>query len=411
MTVALLGIGTELTRGDLANTNGTWLAQELTALGFEVTAIEVVDDERTRIVATLERLSQTHELVICTGGLGPTTDDLTTACAATLLGVALAFDPPSLTAIEARFVRLGREMTESNRKQAYFPSGATILANDWGTAPGFAIEHGKAKLFFTPGVPQEMRPMFAERIVPLLSIPQERTPHEVVLRTFGLGESAINDTLNGIESEFDVTVGYRIRFPEVDVKVLVRDVDSTKALDRAEQAKAAIFSRLGSYVYGEGPVTLPIVIGQTLTRLNRKLAVAESCTGGLLSSIITEQSGVSGWFLGGVVSYANEVKTAILQVQPELLVKHGAVSEAVARAMAEGVAAATGADYALAITGVAGPEGGSDDKPVGTVCFALRTPLGQVSCRKQLTGERVRIQRLSAYHALKLLLDDLASTS
>jgi nicotinamide-nucleotide amidase len=405
MTVALLSIGTELTRGNITNTNGAWLATELTELGFEVTAIDVVDDDRSRIVDALKRLSQTHEFVFCSGGLGPTTDDITTECAAAALGVDLAIHPPSVIAIEKRMARFGRTMAESNRKQAFFPIGATILANDWGTAPGFAVKFGNATVFFTPGVPQEMKSLFVQRIVPLLGLPSDRTPTEIVFRTFGEGESELNDRLSGIETEYDVTIGYRVHFPEVDVKVLARAVEPETARHRAEQASLVVRKRLANCIYGEGKTNLPTVLGQHLDSLKQRFAVAESCTGGLVSSLITENPGVSSWFSGSIVSYANEVKIDVLGVPSELIETRGAVSLEVAKAMAEGVCRVTKSAFGLAITGIAGPTGGSEDKPVGTVCFAVTGPNGTHTYRKLLRGDRPRIQRLAAYHGMRLVLD------
>ena len=411
MTVALLGIGTELTRGDISNTNGGWLAKELTELGFEVAAIDVVDDYLPRIVDAIRRLSERHEVVICTGGLGPTTDDITREAAAAVLGVELRLDATSLVAIEARMSRFGRSMSPSNRNQAAFPEGAQIIANDFGTAPGFAIFPGYSKVFFLPGVPQEMKSMFAACIVDKLGLPQARTPYELLFRTFGLGESAVNDRLVGIEAQFGITIGYRVHFPEVDVKLLCRDPSSEAARHRAQQASLVVRERLGDYIYAEGPSSLPEVIGAKLVALKQKFALAESCTGGLVSALITEHPGVSPWYAGAVVCYGNEVKSRVLGVSPGLLETHGAVSKPVADAMVEGVCRITSADYALAITGLAGPSGGSDEKPVGTVCFAVKTPNGTRLDLRLLQGDRTRIQRLAAFHGLKMVLSALTHSN
>lgn len=410
MTVALLCIGTELTRGDVTNTNGSWLAQELTERGFEVAAIDVVDDDLGRIIDALRRLSALHEWVICTGGLGPTTDDITRDAAAALLGVELNLDPSSLQAIETRMLRFGRVMSPSNRRQAYFPAGATVLPNDYGTAPGFVMQFGRAKLAYLPGVPQEMRGMFADQVAPLLELPEARTPFEQLFHTYGMGESALNDALEGIEAEFDVTIGYRVRFPEVDVKVLAREISEEASKAKAERASRVVRERLGEHIYAEGRQSMPEVLGERLMNRNGKLAIAESCTGGLVSSLITEQAGASAWFLGGVVCYANEVKTGLLGVKSSDLESHGAVSREVAEALAHGIRRLTSADYGLSITGIAGPTGGTADKPVGTVWFGLVTKEHCVVENRQFHGERTRIQRLAAYHGLKMLLSALPRT-
>ncbi len=391
------------------NTNGSWLAKELTILGFEVAAIDVVDDEPARIVSALVRLAAAHEVVICTGGLGPTTDDLTTACAAKALGTELERHEPSVRAITERLARYGRTLSESNAKQAYFPRGAEILPNDWGTAPGFLVRLGPAKVFFLPGVPSEMMALFEHRVAKCLGLPPDRTPFEVLLRSFGLPESSLNDRLAGIAEQHDVVVGYRVRFPEIDIKLHARDPDPEKAAARAEQAAVAVVERLGPVVYGRGDVTLAGALGNRLILAGRELGVAESCTGGLVASLITAEAGASQWFRGGIVAYANEVKTHLLGVTPDVIETKGAVSVEVARAMAIGACQALGSQVGLGITGIAGPSGGSEEKPVGTVCFGIHGPAGTYSEVRKFTGERPRIQRMAAFHALSLLLGDLAS--
>lgn len=334
MTAGLLGIGTELTRGDIANTNGAWLARELTLLGFEVTAIDVVDDDPDRIVAALERLTNAHELVICTGGLGPTTDDVTTVAAARALGVDLRLDSASFDAIRARLVQFGRGMTESNSKQALFPSGAEILANHWGTAPGFSIRLGRARCVFLPGVPSEMMEIFQHQLVSSLDLPLKRTPFEILLHSFGLPESTLNDRLQGIEREFGIVIGYRVRSPEIDIKLHARDDRLEVAMERAERAAAAVVERLGEVIYGRGNVTLAGVLAEKLTKRGLDLGLAESCTGGLVASLLTAEAGASRWLRGGVVAYSNQVKSSILGVPSSAIELNGAVSIEVAEAMA-----------------------------------------------------------------------------
>lgn len=409
MTVALLGIGTELSRGDLTNSNGSWLARELTQLGYEVAAIDVVDDDPGRIEASLSRLALQHELVICTGGLGPTTDDITTACAARVIPAELELHEPSVQAIVERLKRFGRTLSESNKKQAYFPKGADILPNDWGTAPGFSIHIANSKLYFLPGVPTEMMELFRNRVIPSLSLPKERTPVEVLLCTYGLPEATLNDRLEGIEALYAVTIGYRVKFPEIEVKVHARDGDHTRAVERAEMAARAIIDRLGPIVYGRGNVTMAEALGQQLANLRLSVATAESCTGGLLSSLLTETPGASNWFCGGVVAYSNQVKTDLLGVGPDELKSCGAVSVEIARAMAIGACHALKAPVGVGITGIAGPDGGSEQKPVGTVCFGIHGPFGTKSAIHVFAGSRQRIQRVAAFHAMSMLLGAISS--
>ena len=314
MTAAVLCTGTELTRGELVNTNATWLAEELTALGFEVAAVDCVDDDRDRIRRALARLGSEHEVVICTGGLGPTTDDLTTACVADLLGVPLVRDAASLEHIRALLARFGREMAPSNAKQADFPEGASIIPNPRGTAPGFHVRIGRALACFFPGVPREMKAMFRDTALPLLAPLVHGRHHQVRLRCFGLAESEVNDRLSGVEAEFGVTLGYRASFPEIEVKVLARDASFDMASARADAAARVVRERLGGAVFAEGTTTYAEALLALLGERGATLSLAESCTGGLIGDMLTRVPGASRMFLGGVVSYSNEAKTALLGV-------------------------------------------------------------------------------------------------
>lgn len=404
MSAAILCIGTELTRGEIVNSNATWLAEALTVLGLEVTASECVPDDRPRLEAALARLGREHDVVVATGGLGPTTDDFTAECVARVLGVPLERDAASLHAITERMARFGRTMAASNAKQADFPRGATILPNPNGTAPGFAVTLGRAQCFFMPGVPREMRPMFDEQVATRLLPALRDRAVQIRLRTFGMTESAVNDALTGIEREFDVVVAYRAHFPEIEVKPVARAATPELAAARVRRAADAIRERLGSdVVFGEGEVTLAESVGQLLVQRGLWLGVAESCTGGLLSELLTERSGASAYYAGGVVAYSNRVKRDLLGVDEALLAQHGAVSAEVAEAMARGARRALGTDYALAITGVAGPSGGTPEKPVGLVFLALDGPRANVVKRLEFPGTRAQIQRLSAFTALAML--------
>jgi nicotinamide-nucleotide amidase len=407
MTAAILCIGTELTRGELVDTNSAWLADALTGLGLEVTALDCTDDEPARIQAALRRLGTAHDVLVCTGGLGPTTDDLTTEAVAAVLGVPLERDAASLDAIRARMERFGRAMAPSNAKQADFPKGARILPNREGTAPGFSVQLERALAFFMPGVPREMKAMFEEHVAPALRPAANAELHQIRLKTFGLPESAVNDKLTGIEAEHAVVIGYRAHFPEIEVKLVARDRDLEQAKRRARAAAEEVKSRLGDVVYGEGDVSFPEVVGALLIERGLTLGVAESCTGGLLSELITQRSGASAYFAGGVVSYANSVKKRSLGVSGELLVKHGAVSAEVARAMAEGARSALSVDVAAAITGVAGPTGGTPEKPVGLVHIAVSTGEGTVDRKLMFPSSRQMIQMVSAFRALELVREVL----
>ena len=404
MTCAVLCIGTELTRGELVNTNAPWIASALTDVGFDVVEDVVIDDDRTRIIATLQRLTRTMRIVVCTGGLGPTTDDLTTEAVATALGVKLVRDQTALDHIRRRMEKYGRSMTESNAKQADFPEGAEILPNPIGTAAGFAVRFGETLAFFMPGVPREMHRMFDEQVLPRIRSLAPKTSEQVRLRTFGLPESAVGERLNGIEVAFPgVTLGYRAHFPEIEVKVLARAVSHPAARQLCDRATAEVKGRLADVIYGEGDDTYAGVLGRFLRGKGYTLAIAESCTGGLVGHMITREPGASDFLLVDAVTYANSAKTRLLGVDEDTLRGHGAVSPEVAAAMAEGVKRVSGADIALSLTGVAGPSGGSDEKPVGLVYIAVAAAGGTTVKERKFTGDRLQIQTLAAYAGLHLV--------
>lgn len=405
MTAAVLSIGTELTRGELVNTNAAWLAEELTKLGFEVVEHATVEDDTDRIVTLMRRFSEVHRVVVVTGGLGPTSDDLTTAAAAKAAGVALRRDRGVVEDIRRKFEAFGRVMPESNAKQADFPEGASVLPNPVGTAPGFSMTLGNARFFFTPGVPREMKHIFAESIVPMIAALAERRTYQVHIKTFGMTESGVAQTLQGFEEEFPgLRLGYRAHFPEIEVKVHVRADSAAQAEQRAHAVAERVRAVLGDAVFGGDADSFAEVVGNTLRDRGKTLAIAESCTGGQVGEMLTRVPGASDYLLLDAVVYANSAKEAVLGVSPELLRAHGAVSAETAAAMAEGVMRVAGADIAVSITGVAGPGGGTDDKPVGTVWFGLaRKGEPTVTRHRKLPWGRDRIQTLSAYIALELV--------
>jgi nicotinamide-nucleotide amidase len=410
-TAAVLATGTELTRGELVNTNATWLAEQLTSRGFDVVEIATVADDTAEIRAALERQSGKARVILCTGGLGPTTDDLTTAVVAELLGVSLVRDAAAFEALRERLARFGRTVSASNAKQADFPAGATVLPNDRGTAPGFAVSLGSALACFMPGVPSEMTHMFETHVVPLLE-PIERTPrHQVRLRCFGLPESEVNDRLAGLEAARGVVLGYRASMSELEVKVLAGGTSFDDARARAEAAAGEVRARLGAHIYAEGTTSLAAVLVELLAARGETLALAESCTGGLCAELVTRVPGASRVFMGGVVAYSNDVKVALLGVERALLDAHGAVSEEVARAMAEGSRRTAGATYGLAFTGIAGPGGGSDEKPVGLVHIALASAAGTQAERRVFPGTRDEIRRRAVYWGFGLLRRTILTTT
>ncbi|MDD9937011.1 MAG: competence/damage-inducible protein A [Myxococcales bacterium] len=416
MRAAILSIGTELTRGELVNSNATWLSERLTALGFEVVEHAVVPDDSERIGATVSRFGREVKLVLGTGGLGPTSDDLTADAVAAMLGVSVVRHEPSLERIRARYRRIGREMPAPNVKQADLPAGADVLDNDVGTAPGFAVQVGEARCFFLPGVPREMRHLFEAHVVPEMAPQVPRTSHQVHIRSYGLRESEVAERLGDIDeggtlARPGVTLGYRAHFPEIEVKVLARAVDEAAATALADEVAAQVRERLGDHAYGGRGDSYAAWVGERLRARDWKLAVAESCTGGLIGKLLTDPAGSSDYLVLDAVTYANEAKQAVLGVDPEVLVEHGAVSAPVAQAMAEGALERAHADVAVATTGIAGPGGGSDHKPVGTVWFGLarRGAETLTECR-QFSGDRERVRTAAAWNALRLVARAAASS-
>lgn len=404
MTAAVLSIGTEITRGEITNTNATWLSEELTRRGVEVTEIVAVKDDPADIEATLKRLGAAHTLIVSTGGLGPTTDDITAECVGKVLGVPLERDVRSHEAIAARMARFGRPLTASNEKQADFPRGAGILANPNGTAPGFSVKIGRAEAYFMPGVPAEMKPMFETYVAKAARRLVTVGLHQVRLKTFGLPESTVNDRLAGIEAAHDVVIGYRAHFPEIEVKVLARRKTEAEAEAAATTAAAEVRERLSDVIFAEGSVTYFGAIATLLREQGLTLGTAESCTGGLVAELMTTESGASDYFQGAIVSYANSLKTDVLGVPLPLLKEHGAVSTEVARAMAAGARRVLSVDVALAVTGIAGPGGGTEQKPVGLVHFAVATKQGTIDERIVLPfRDRTQIRTLAAYAGLRLV--------
>ena len=419
-TAAILSQGDEVVTGQITDTNAAWLAAELTELGFDVVLHLTVGDRVEDIERAFTWATREADVCVCTGGLGPTDDDLTAVAAAAAFSRPLAEDPVAWERIQAYFQTLKRRMAPLNRKQAQLPAGAIRLDNDWGTAPGFALEHGRCWLFCLPGVPREMKPMFDARVRPRLLALDGVTPGRLVtLRTVGIGESELQERIGPFQQP-DVVLGYRTVAPENLVKLRFRH-DVADA--RVHEITAQVAQAIGDAVFTIEGLTAPLpgwdvrggslaeVIGRALTDRGETLAVAESCTGGRVAAACTAVPGASTWFLEAAVVYADAAKVRQAGVSPALLRQHGAVSEAVACAMAEGFRARTGATYALAITGIAGPGGATPAKPIGTVHLALAAPGGTHHRALAAGGDRARIQAWSAAAALDLLRRSLLSST
>lgn len=412
-TAEILSQGDEVVTGQVVDTNAAWIAEQLTQLGIRVVRHTAVGDDRADIEASLRAAAERADIVISTGGLGPTEDDLTAGCVARVFERPLSLDEEALTWIRGLYAKYGREMPVVNEKQAWLPTGAHRLDNHWGTAPGFAIEERGTLLAFLPGVPREMKKMITHRVLPLIHDRFAPEPWRLVtFRTTGVGESNLQERIGTFEHDH-ILLSYRTKLPENHIKLRVPPMVDTSAL-RALIVEIA--HRIGSPLFTiEGVEDLALeglpvgsgalidVIGSALTAAGETVAVAESCTGGRVASTCTGIAGSSRWFLGGIIAYHNDLKVRDLGVQPQILEAHGAVSEPVARAMAEGIRRTTGATYGLSTTGIAGPSGGTADKPVGTVHIALASATGTVHRTLALGGRRDRIQTLAASAVLDLL--------
>ena len=402
MKAEILTIGDELLRGEIVDSNKSFLSDRLLTLDVETHYHTSVRDDPEDMVDAFQRAAGRSDVVLVSGGLGPTRDDLTSEVLAQAFGLELVLDEPALETIRAFFRSVGREMSENNAKQAYFPAGAEVLPNPIGTAPGFCLEARGSLFFCMPGVPRELYRMMDEQVLPRVARRSGggRVVRARLLRTFGLGESSLDDELKDIAVGGDVTLGFRTSFPDNYLRPVARGATVEEAEAKLGRVCDAIRERLGPLVYGEGEETLALVVGRLLRKQGRSIAVAESCTGGLVAGALTDVAGASDYFLAGVVAYANRAKVAALGVPEALIEAHGAVSDPVVRAMAEGVRERFGADYGLATTGISGPDGGTADKPVGLVHVALARSEGTHSEHFVFPLDRARHRLLTTQVAL-----------
>jgi nicotinamide-nucleotide amidase len=438
MNIELLNTGSELMLGRVLNTHQQWLCRRLADLGYVVTRQVAVPDTATDIQSAVREALSRADLVLVTGGLGPTSDDLTRDLIAQLLGKKLQLDDAVLDHIKRRFAVRKLPMPKNNEVQAMVPEGAQVLANPNGTAPGLAMKVGsgvwglasgkpqtseplspdpKAQtqdakwLVMLPGPPRELRPMFDDQVVSLLrrEFPLDAPFVCRTLRTSGSAESRVQEQIQPPLAALvaaGLEVGYCARVGQVDVRLSARGAGGEKMVREAEAIVRDIFK---TQIYGTDDEEMEAVVVRLLTERKQTLAIAESCTGGCIAHRVTNVPGASVVFLGGLVTYSNESKQKFLGVRAETLAAHGAVSEAVAREMAAGARSQTGADFAVAVTGIAGPGGGTKDKPVGTVFLALAGAAGMVVERRLNSYERETFKQLTTQQALELLRQRLVS--
>ncbi len=407
MKIGILTIGNELMSGRTADANASFIAREMNLQGWSVEAMMSVGDDAGIIKTRLHDLLSVADAVICTGGLGPTSDDITTAAIAKAFDRPLILDEALLTELKARFARYGLRWIQNNTKQAMFPEGAEVIANPAGSAAGFALPVDGKLICVLPGVPFEAQRMIPEGVIPVLRryFPQA-AQHSVrqTIKTFGLSESAIDERL--ADFNFDalgVSVGFYPVFPENHLVFIARAQTLSEAKDHLEQALAEVSQRLTDCIFSTGDKSLEDIIAERLIQKKLTLAVAESCTGGLIASRLTDISGSSGYFERGVVTYSNAAKIELLGVPAEIIAKHGAVSEETARAMAEGVRKMARTDIGLSSTGIAGPTGATTDKPVGTVYLALCDGHKTI-CRHHVFRWERRSNKLISSEAALLML-------
>lgn len=409
MKAAFLAIGDEIVGGLTTDTNSGFIAGELRAVGVEPVAGFSVRDEEDDIVRAFRQALDEAELVVSTGGLGPTADDLTTAGVARLAGREMVLDEPSLAFMEERFRQRGMEMPPNNRKQALFPAGSTVISNPNGTAPGFIcpveVDGRTRHIACFPGVPRETRHMVAETLVPWVAARQ--TGRRFLSRTFstvGLAESKIDELLAGAIAADEARVAFRASFPRMYVRLTVEGAPGDDLEGRMDGLEARVRERLGHAIYAVGDEGMEETVGRLLRERGLTLAVAESCTGGRIGDRITDVPGSSEYFLLGVATYSDAAKARVLGVSEQTLAEHGAVSTQTAEEMAIGARRVSGADLGLSTTGIAGPGGGTPEKPVGTVCIALAWEGGVWSKRYEMgTRGREWIKATTAQAALDRL--------
>jgi competence/damage-inducible protein CinA-like protein len=398
---AILSTGDELTTGRILDSNASWIADKLFEIGVDVTCVLTVGDYPDRLEWAWRQALERADVVISTGGIGPTADDLTSETVARVLGVPLVEHTESADRIRRWFASTGRPMPENNLKQALMPRGAVLVPNALGTAPGYRAAHGDRHVVVLPGVPREMKPMMEETVLPWLRAQRGGAVYLArTFQTFGVTESGLDELVAGVVDPSEGRVSFRASFPEVSVRVVVHG-EPAVARERLATVGDRLRAAIGTYCYGEGAVTMEEAVGRLLRERGRTVATAESCTGGLVAHRLTNVPGSSTYMLGGIVAYANQPKRQLLGVSPTTLEAHGAVSEETAAEMAAGARRALGADVAVSTTGVAGPDGGTAEKPVGTVCLGLASADETVAARYQLWGTRDWVKLLGSQVALE----------
>ncbi|MBK5240901.1 competence/damage-inducible protein A [Clostridium sp.] len=408
MKAEILAVGTEILLGDIVNTNAQYIAKRFADLGIAVYHQTVVGDNRERLLEAYTLAFSRADLVITTGGLGPTKDDLTKEVTFEYFGKESVVHEPSLKILEGHFRDLNRPMTKNNVKQTYFPIDALILPNNNGTAPGCIIEEGGKTVVLLPGPPREMKPMFEESVALYLEKFQQGVLVSKVLRVIGVGESKAEEMIEDIlDSQTNPTVAPYAKEGEMIFRITAKANTYDEGIKLMEPMETKIRSRLGSSIYGEGDTTLENVLSEMLLNKRMTIATAESCTGGMIASRLINYPGISSVLMEGVVTYSNAAKINRLGVKAETLEKYGAVSSEVAAEMAQGIAETAGVNIGISTTGIAGPAGGSEEKPVGLVYVGICIN-GKVKTKMlKLSGDRQKIRERATMKLLDLVRREL----
>jgi nicotinamide-nucleotide amidase len=402
---SIVSIGNELLNGQTIDTNTTYLSSQLLSIGIPVVSSYTVGDDMNAIVRAFDLASTDAEVILVSGGLGPTDDDLTRQAFAKFLGTELQLQNEFLERIQNFFTKRNLQMPERNKIQAYIPAGAKALANDIGTAPGIIVEVNGKLLAALPGVPPEMKRMFEESVLPQLQL--FASSQAVVVRKikcFGAGESTIAEMLGPVSQRGrNPLINFTVNYGVITLHIIATAENKNKALQMVEKDEKFLRDKLGELVYGADEQTLGEVVGEKLAQHKKTIAIAESCTGGILAKLLTDIPGASRYFTHGWITYSNTAKTTELGVPADLIEKYGAVSEQAAQAMARGARKKARADFAISITGIAGPDGGTEQKPAGLVYISVDSDKGCNTKSCLFSGDRQLIRLRAAQNALNML--------
>lgn len=412
MIAEIMATGEEIRSGAVIDSNSAYIAAKLEENGVAVARHTCVGDDLGLLTAAFCEIGDRADIAVVTGGLGPTADDLTAEAAARAHGVELALNSSALQSVENFFKARRREINPASRKQAFLPAGAECLQNPIGTAPGFHLQIGQCLFYFLPGVPAEMRRMLSDSVLPQLieRMGEQRRFHRTrTLSTFGLTESQTAEQLDGLEKAFpQISLGLQIRFPAIQVKLYARSSDDRQLNDDLEEAVRWVVKKMGDKVFSQQGDPMEEIVGHLLRTKQATLALAESCTGGLIADMLTNVPGSSDYFLFSGTTYSNQAKIDILKISEVTISTHGAVHEETAAEMARGARSVSEATYGLATSGIAGPTGGTAEKPVGTVCIGLATPDRTVGHRFHFwSGSRKMNKQIFAMAALDVLRREL----